>query len=1594
MAKIINTSVKNSLHKNKSFALLRTNPKLTSNVKLVTDSSGDIYLSSIKANRTLSQFEFQKYPISDSGQYCRDVSLFYGRLGKDERYALGREFTDLGVSSDYSSQYENLYNYGASFNFTKVYDEQYRIFAPVWLEGNVPEKFVVYRIKDVDFREDIETGVKGQNSRIKEMLSKATLIKTFDLTNNSKLGRYLNSHINDPLFPSSHIDFNFELDDPTYFNGIDVMLGGFVEKSDYIDDDYIKQDLPEILANNALTTSFERNGIISHNVINLEFLFDDNDASDYNIYRYFGIFVDEHEEGKVVVNSVNSNGYLNIDEYDNYDILPNMRDLTQPMLGWVKDINGNHHNILNRFRKTRLDKNQILTSYNGDKELFVNKIRNKFNTPIISKDPFNGFIELDITQPPVHNDKVFLGDLLEISIEDFNLGDFILIADENIPIGRFEDNRYSSQGNTSQIAAALAAAIRNAEVIPYNASSVKNRVIIDDYSQGRNKNTTVFGINASNPYTFINMQSSIDANSIFEKKYNEFVDEGGTVTGGLSIGDYEIYTMIGGCSVGQGVLVSESEIGNINVGEYIKEKNKDIYVKVIEIVKDPYSDNYRVIFDRPVNFSNDNVLISYSIYETPFGKFSAYDFKDFNFDFFDTSNSDTSALDLEALQYKDDEDSFGISSAYSIGVFEPGHDVNIFPISPDYTVMIGGMDARPFINKGDFLKSVNDGQYVKIKEVYYRGESYNATRLSLEGEPSGEYNIVVGQIDDNSTVVFKPGNDSSTLFKFKSLTGLIADDSSEEDSIDIEINSEYDRLNENYLKETSLNSRIIPTISKFALKNSTNSRNLPYFLNTNEAFGVNNLSADITSFSERTPEKLNMEHFYIFNIPDYLKTENKIHVINDYIDTGNKAAHKTYDHLLDLLKDTSFDNFSTLLNYTGAVDLNENWINAIPRKMHTQFSEGDSVNFSSTVFKGLRYIYKDRKEFDLAEPISFNPSSAVNGYKMATILCYTTGDINDDVNIEVIKNDKFKFITVLIEVKASSNDISQLDRYLLYTLEDLKDNDTIKNTKVRGFLDFSNVPWNEDDMETEYLMQISPQSVGEDESKFTQDIFKIDEQYSYVVFQYPGYGEWALEVVSVIDDENIVVKGLPGKVSQAANGDYFINKGETLSTTQLPITPNNTSLSYFKGGEKGWNNLLSDVESFGFSERINTNRDINYITVSESGEITNNTYCLEIQDGVEFVKTSILDVETDDDKPKSFNLSNKQIGYDLVSREDGGYYTTLKRMNGSYDPLFRDVITFNSPYQEYKFIEESLLNTWQNTPRIDWSISEENQYVDYLKYNRLHGVNCVFSSNLELDEKYGIIENFFYHKVNEEGGTVIKLGQETDKLPLYPLIGEIAIDKKDLNLFKSKYSSDYYTRAYGSSRSLPVHGTLSPIEERSFMASTVMKVKNEYDITSYDTIYVSSLTELDTIRYDEKENEGAYLFEDSEKIYVDFYVADSIIETLKREKITSYYAKYASSEFSFGDKTTLDDDASIYIKENIIPRFLIDSIRVYGKEIAGSSAELNSIDSVEDLLSNGYLELTNFEIRSFAEKPLDFRLIYNKKPGYSYNLRVHSKIIA
>jgi hypothetical protein len=90
--------------------------------------------------------------------------------------------------------------------------------------------------------------------------------------------------------------------------------------------------------------------------------------------------------------------------------------------------------------------------------------------------------------------------------------------------------------------------------------------------------------------------------------------------------------MIGGSEEGQSILVKSSDLGNVNIGEWVKQKDSNNFIQIIEIEKDPIeNDSYRIILNSKVKISNDNTFEIYNNYLVTHGRFSAYDIKDFIF---------------------------------------------------------------------------------------------------------------------------------------------------------------------------------------------------------------------------------------------------------------------------------------------------------------------------------------------------------------------------------------------------------------------------------------------------------------------------------------------------------------------------------------------------------------------------------------------------------------------------------------------------------------------------------------------------------------------------------------------------------------------------------------------------------------------------------------------------------------------------------------------------------------------------------------------------------------------------------------------------
>ena len=135
---------------NISCMLCKTNPKLTTNVKVVVDSTGGIFLESFDANDELSKARYKNFRVGPSDKYEYDLKKFYnkGLTPTDITFSLKRDNSDLNVHDSFAKQYEFAYTYGAEGLPSKYYEEEFSMLAPIWLEKNVPDYFIIFRIDD------------------------------------------------------------------------------------------------------------------------------------------------------------------------------------------------------------------------------------------------------------------------------------------------------------------------------------------------------------------------------------------------------------------------------------------------------------------------------------------------------------------------------------------------------------------------------------------------------------------------------------------------------------------------------------------------------------------------------------------------------------------------------------------------------------------------------------------------------------------------------------------------------------------------------------------------------------------------------------------------------------------------------------------------------------------------------------------------------------------------------------------------------------------------------------------------------------------------------------------------------------------------------------------------------------------------------------------------------------------------------------------------------------------------------------------------------------------------------------------------------
>jgi len=367
------------LKNDSSFQLVRTNPKLTGNVKIAVNEKGDMYLNSIKANLELSNDDYSKFPLDPNLSHAANLFYFFrsGTTPNEIIFDLNTQVDLYKTSKNFKDQYDFSYYFsGAKYLASNKYEERMSYFAPIYLKKEIPNYFVVFKIEDPlnDIVSEVKAAYDAGDDRGQYMIDffkKATIIKTFDLRPETKVGKYIRTYVEDINFPISPLTVSFEEDDLTTWNGILVKDGVFGKKGEYLYDFY-QSSYPLKFFEENITNGFSRNGVIFPNILNLEFVFNDDSSKKYDLNRYFGMYVNSLEVTRLELDM--RRAYLERSSWENTPV-PNREYLETDEVALIQEnVNGvqftykGSEHYLSEFNESFTDVNKIYFNYLQDKD--------------------------------------------------------------------------------------------------------------------------------------------------------------------------------------------------------------------------------------------------------------------------------------------------------------------------------------------------------------------------------------------------------------------------------------------------------------------------------------------------------------------------------------------------------------------------------------------------------------------------------------------------------------------------------------------------------------------------------------------------------------------------------------------------------------------------------------------------------------------------------------------------------------------------------------------------------------------------------------------------------------------------------------------------------------------------------------------------------------------------------------------------------------------------------------------------------------------------------------------------------------------------
>ena len=467
-----------------SFSLTRTNPKLTTNTKLMYNGK-KMYLESYSSSPLLNRNQYKNVAVKQNSTYNRDIANFLFGSGS-QAYSVYQNFNDTVISDSYDNQYENFYWCGAEYIDSSFYTEEIGFIAPLYLREKLPNYFLIFRLNtpsNFNLNVDENGNILDSTFDFKaDILDKAVLIKTFDLREGSVLGKYIHNYVEQESFEfDKSMYVNFSNAEVTYY-GINKASGVFEKRVENFKNELMTKDGPVLSDDKWFTEGFERNNLIFPYIMNIEYLFDDDefknkDGELYDFARYIGLYCNNIEFGE----------FSNLEDFD----------VTDDAIYYFEDNKNNLH------RYTKIDNVLKIDGKDSD----------KFDINLISgfeKKKTIGYAEhLDVYEGFINRAQY----AFEI-LKKFEPGDWIGIEYEghveryfadiknnnygeisNMNVGEYDNFRFSVNENStlSDIAEALVNCVNHNKTSKFEARYSDNVVVFYAKREGKEYNGSESG---------------------------------------------------------------------------------------------------------------------------------------------------------------------------------------------------------------------------------------------------------------------------------------------------------------------------------------------------------------------------------------------------------------------------------------------------------------------------------------------------------------------------------------------------------------------------------------------------------------------------------------------------------------------------------------------------------------------------------------------------------------------------------------------------------------------------------------------------------------------------------------------------------------------------------------------------------------------------------------------------------------------------------------------------------------------------------------------------------------------------------------------